>query len=64
MARSIISRDADVANTLNTFFRDAVDSLDIQVNKDLLNPIKELSQDPIDTIIEEFASHPSILKIK
>ena len=49
---------------MNNFFRDAVSSLDIPTNIDLLNPINRNIQDPIDAIIWKFSSHPSILKIR
>ena len=62
--KEIISNDVNVAETLNTYFRDAVTSLDIKMNTDLLNTVVTNEQgDDIDNIIEEFAAHPSILKI-
>ena len=62
--KEIISNDKEVAETLNSFFRYAVKSLDLNINADLLNNVStNVSYDPIDHIIEEFAAHPSILKI-
>ena len=63
----IISHDKEVAETLNAFFRDAVHSLDIPTNTDIVNPINQSmynNQDPILSIIDKFSSHPSVIKIK
>ena len=63
--KEIFTKDEEVVELLNAFFRDAVDSLDIPTNTDLLNNISydNKPHDPIDEIIEEFSSHPSILMI-
>ena len=55
----IISSDKDAAEALNTFYKDAVDSLNIQVNTYILNFVDR----NVDCIIEEFTSHPCILKV-
>ena len=59
----IISEDAQVAETLNSFFENAVKSLNIKENEYLINPTGN-KDNPIDNAIEKFESHPSILKIK
>ena len=59
----IISEDQEIANTFNTFFDEAVSSLDIKVNPILLNDPGDLD-DPVDIALKKFESHPSILAIK
>ena len=60
----IITDDIIVAETLNSFFRDAVSSLGVEIDAYLLNKVpRALHYSPIDHIIEEFASHSSIIKI-
>ena len=59
----IISDDSEVSECLNNFFRDAVKQLDIKENVHLLNRT-ETAEDSVDTAIEKFKFHPSILKIK
>ena len=59
----IISEDMEVAETLNNFFKNAVHSLSISENVDLLTPT-ENSLNPVDKAITKYESHPSILKIK
>ena len=60
----IISDDSEVAKKLNSFFEEAVNSLDITENSFLLNRSAEEIEDPIDRLITKFENHPSILKIK
>ena len=60
---NIITEDKDVAETLNTFFQNAVESLQIEENEYLINPT-ECINNPIEIAITKFESHPSILKIK
>ena len=51
----IISSDKDVAEALSTFYKDAVDTLDIKVNTDILDFVdRNVTVDPVDCIIEEF----------
>ena len=59
----IISADKDVAETLNSFFKNAVHSLEIVENEYLLTPTENI-QNPIDIALKKFECHPSILKIK
>ena len=58
----IISKDCEVAETLNTFFSNVVENLDIkgyETDDFLYNP----EIDSISNIIEKFKNHPSILTI-
>ena len=59
----IISEDQEIANTFNTFFDEAVSSLDIKINPALLNDPGDL-ENPVDIALKKFESHPSILAIK
>ena len=58
----IISSELEVANTLNSFFENAVASLGIpQIDGHLVDPGN--IRDPIEAIIKKYSNHPSILKI-
>ena len=59
----IITDDSAVAETLNTFFWEAVNSLDIGIDTNLLNKVPVRGGCQVEQIIEKFSSHPSILKI-
>ena len=59
----IISNSAKIAEHFKNFFENAVKNLDLPVNDILLN-LDVSETDPIDIITEQYASHPSILKIK
>ena len=59
---NIILNDAEIAETLNTFFDNTVRKLDINVPTECLNDIHGIS-DPIQAIIRKYENHPSILKI-
>ena len=59
---SIISSDQEVCETLNNFFKSAVDSLDIIEHKDLITDSKHLI-DPVEIAIKKFENHPSVLDI-
>ena len=61
--RNLISKDEDVSEILNDYFKNAVTSLDINENKFLLTESNENS-DPIDHILKTYRFHPSVLKIK
>ena len=58
----IISNDQDVSESLNNFFKSAVDSLNISENQCLLTDTRELI-DPVEIAIKKFESHPSIFNI-
>ena len=63
VGEKIISEDNEVSESFHTFFRDAVQQLDIQENLHLLNKSNN-TDNLIEYAIEKFESHPSILKIK
>ena len=63
LGNNIIQKDIDVAETFNGFFKTAVENLEIQVNKDLLNTVNGEQCDTIDAILHKFNHHPSILMI-
>ena len=62
----IISDDKEVAETFNTFFKNAVTSLGIGENKLLLNhnSCSQGNEGSVDKIIQMFETHPSIILIK
>ena len=60
----IIEKDEDLAETFNTFFKEAVNKLDIKENSYITNLGLSNFEDPVDIAIEKFKDHPSILKIK
>ena len=55
-----ISKDEDVANTLSNYFENAVKSLEIIENKEILRSIIGIDN-PIDIAIKKYETHPSIL---
>ena len=62
---NILSDEHGIAEHFNAFFANAVKSLDLPKNNELLNlNLIEGIDNPIDAIIYKFQSHPSILKIK
>ena len=56
----IISKDEEVADSLNNFFIKSVENLDIKH----YTPPNENVADNLDDIIKQYENHPSILKIK
>ena len=59
----IANADVEVAETLNSCFSDAINSLHINENCYILNDTLDLT-DPIDIALKKFESLPSILIIK
>ena len=59
----IISKDEEVAKTLNNFFTNSVKSLNIAENNALLNRSNHLNI-PVDIALKKFENHPSIIDIK
>ena len=59
----IISKDEEISETFNSFFKNAVKSLDIQENKYLLS-ITDGINDPIEFALKKYAVHPNVLNIK
>ena len=64
LEEKIITDDKEVAETLNTYFENAVKKLDINENRFLVDESGEKSDDPIMSSIEKYAHHPSVLKIR
>ena len=58
----IISKDQEVAETLNSFFENAVKSLHITKNEHLTIK-KETIDNPVDIAIKKYENHPSIVNI-
>ena len=57
----IIADDHNLAETFNTFFKEAVSKLDIQENTDITDPVDLLQfEDPVDIAIQKYKHHPSI----
>ena len=59
----IVSTDEEVSEKFNSFFKNAVTSLEIQENKFLLSDTSGIN-DPIEIALKKYKVHPSILKIK
>ena len=59
----IISEDKKVAEKLSSYFENAVKSLEIIENKEILTPVN-IMEDPIDIAIKKYKIHPSVLIIK
>ena len=59
--QDIITENNELADTFNTFFKEAVSNLGIEENSDLIDFTDNDNQ--IDRAIEKFKNHPSILKI-
>ena len=58
----IISDDSIVVDTFNTYFSDAVKSLNINIKPEFIQQTDSIN-DPIYKAIEKYKKHPSILKI-
>ena len=56
--------EENVAETLNSFFENAVSSLKLNENSFVINNEHKNIQDPIEKIIVKYQFHPSILIIK
>ena len=59
----IITKDQEVADTLNSFLKNAVPNLGINEDTGFTQTTEGII-DPIDAAIHKFEKHPSILKIK
>ena len=59
---TIISKDVEVAETMNEFFVSVTDSLGINENSGYENATEGIA-DPIDKAVHKFSNHSSILKI-
>ena len=58
----IISEDVEVAKVLNTFFDNAVTSLNIHIPDEYISNANDIS-DPIESIKNIYCNHPSIVSI-
>ena len=59
----IISHDSEVAEILNTYFSESVNSLKIQENKFIVNSANRMLN-LVDKALYKFQSHPSIFENK
>ena len=60
----LIQNDDKVAETLNTFFKNAVSTLDINENSYIVNNESSTILDPVERAIKKYEIHASILLIK
>ena len=60
----LIQNGNKVAETLNTFFKNAVSTLDINENSYIVNNESSTILDPVEKAIKKYEVHPSILLIK
>ena len=60
----LIQNDDKVAETLNTFFKNAVSTLDINENSYIVNNESSTILDLVEKAIKKYEVHPSILLIK
>ena len=63
MYACMIPNDHEVAETLNSFFDNAVRTLNIQAPINFMNTIGNI-KDSVQAAILKYANHPNILKIK
>ena len=59
----IVSKDKEVAETLNNYFVTITDSLGLTENSDVITNTEDLT-DPIDKAITKYSNHPSIRNIR
>ena len=60
----LIQNDQEIANELNTFFKDTVSNLNINKNPYIINQVSDDSLDAVEKCINKYKFHPSILLIK
>ena len=60
----LIQNDQEIANELNTFFKDTVSNLNINENPYIINQVSDDSLDPVEKCINQYKFYPSILLIK
>ena len=61
---NIFANGHELAETFNSYFKEAVSKLDIQENKDITDRVSQFYlEDPAQIAIEKYKNHPSILKI-
>ena len=60
----LIQNDQEIANELNTFFKDTVSNLNINENPYIINQVSDDSLDPVEKCINKYKFRPRILLIK
>ena len=60
----LIQNDQEIANELNTFFKDTVSNLHVNENPYIINQVSDDILDPAEKCINKYKFHPSILLIK
>ena len=60
----LIQNDQEIANELNTLFKDTASNLNINENPYIIDQVSDDSLDPIEKCIDKYKFHPSILYIK
>ena len=60
----ILKDGTEIAEELNRFFSNAVESLNIAENTCITNRVSDNFKDPVARAIEKFKTHPSVLIIK
>ena len=60
----LIQNDDKIAETVNTFLKNALSSLDINENSYIVNNESNTVLDPVERAIKNYEIHPSILLVK
>ena len=60
----LIQNDQEIANELNTFFKDTVSNLKINENPYIINQVSDDVLDPVEKCINKYKFYPSIFLIK
>ena len=59
-----LQNDQEIANELNTFFKNTVSNLEINEIPYIINQVSDDILDPVEKCINKYQFHPSILLIK
>ena len=60
----MIQNDQEIANELNTFFKDTVANLKMNEKPYTINQVSDDILDPVEKCINKYKFHPSLLLIK
>ena len=60
----MLQNDQEIANELNTFFKNIVSNLKINENPQIKNQVSDDILDPVEKYINKYQFYPSILLIK
>ena len=60
----MIQNDQEIANELNTFFKDTVSNLKMNEKPYIINQVSDDILDPVEKCINKYKFHPSLLLIK